>query len=134
MVPDVSFIECRALELEPGATVPLSRAEVDLLLADPAYRASLGHPAEALHYRKALPEGGGLHLVLRDGRGEVHRDLHDPHGGLQELGRHLAAESPREWLGLLAAGDAVLRRLGRRAATPDPVRPIDGPRRTPDEG
>lgn len=133
MVPDASFIECRALEAEPGATVPLSRAEVDLLLADPAYRASLGQPAQALHYRKALPEGGGLHLVLHDGRGELHRDVHDPHGGLYELGRHLAAESPREWLGVLAAGCAVLRRLGRRAATPDLAKPTGGPRRTPEE-
>ena len=132
MIPDVSFIERRALEAEPGATVALSRAEADLLLADPAYRTSLGQPARALHYRKALPDGGGLHLVLLDGRAELHRDLHDPHGGLQELGRHLAAESPREWLGVLAAGGAVLRRLGRRAATPDAGKPASGPRRTPE--
>ncbi len=118
MIPDVSFIERRVMEADPGATVPLSQAEVDQLLSDPAYQASLGQPASALHYRKALPEGGALHLVLQNGRGELHRDLHDPHGGIQELGRHLAAESPREWLGVLAAGSAVLGRLGRRADTP----------------
>lgn len=118
MTPDVSFIERRVLDAEPGVTVPLSRAEVECLLADPAYRPSLGEPARALHWRRSLPDGGGLHLVLLDGEGELHRDLHDPHGGPDALGRHLASESPRQALSLLAAGLALCRRLGARPARP----------------
>lgn len=112
MVPDPSFIERRVTEAEPGVAVPLSRAEVDCLLADPAYRSSLGEPARALHYRKSLPGGDGLHLVVDGGRGELHRDLHDPHGGWDALGRHLSSEAPGQAASLLAAGLALFRRLG----------------------
>lgn len=115
---DVSFIERRALDAKPGTAVPLSRAEVACLLADPAYRESLGEPARALHYRKSLPGGDGLHLVVLDGRGALHRDLHDPHRGLDGLGRHLTSESSGQAVSLLAAGLALLRRLG--ASPPSP--------------
>lgn len=116
MEPDVWFIERRVLHAEPGAAVSLSRAEVECLLADPAYRSSLGEPAHALHYRRSLPGGGGLHLVLVDGEGSLHRDLHDPHGGVDGLARHLLSESPGEVASLLAAGVALFRRLGARPA------------------
>lgn len=112
MLPDPTCIERRALEAEPGSSVPLSRTEVECLLADPAYRASLGEPARAQHYRKSLPGGQGLHLVIEGDEASLHRDRHDPHAGVDALGRHLVDESPGQAASLLAAGLALFRRLG----------------------
>jgi hypothetical protein len=104
--------ERRALGQPAGRPVRLSAGEADRLLADPAYRASLGQPGSARHFRRSMPDGTGLHLVLSAEDAELHRDRHDPHAGPAALLLHLSADAPREALSLLAAGLAVLHRLG----------------------
>lgn len=105
--------ERRALSLAPGEPVLLTDSDLAALLADPAYRESLGQPGHARHYRRSLPDGTGLHLVLFEDRAELHHDRYDPHAGPAALLLHLATDSPREALSLAAAGLSVLLRLGR---------------------
>ncbi len=109
----MSAVERRTLEMPPGRALFLTREEAHALLADPGYRSSLGQPGHARHFRRALPDGTGLHLVLRGDTAELHQDLHDPHGGPAALLLHLAADAPREALSLAAAVAAVLRRMAR---------------------
>ncbi len=112
MAADLIAVEHEALALPAGEPVAVARGELERLLANPAYHASLGHPAHAFHYRRGLPDGTGLHLVILGGRAELHRDLFDPHAGPGALALHLATDASAYALGTLAAGWAVLRRLG----------------------
>lgn len=113
VMPEFAPAERRALSLAPGEPVLLGERELSALLADPAYHESLGQPGHARHYRRSLPDGTGLHLVMFDDRAELHHDRYDPHAGPAALLLHLATDSPREALSLAAAGLAVLLRLGR---------------------
>lgn len=108
----LSPLERRAVALPAGETIPLSAEELDSLLADPAYRSSLGDPGHATHFRRSLPDGTGLHLVIVEGRAELHRDDFDPHAGPVAMALHLATDSPRQILSTIAAGLAAFRRLG----------------------
>ena len=112
MTTSLSAVERAALERPAGEGVPVGGEALALLLADPAYRPSLGDPGHAAHYRRALPDGTGLHLVVAAGRAELHRDRFDPHAGPAAMLLHLATDSPGQALSLLAAGWAALRRLG----------------------
>jgi hypothetical protein len=111
-------VERAALGMPPGEGVALTAADVDGLLANPAYRASLGQPGTATHFRRSLPGGGGLHLVVTPQGAELHRDQHDPHGGPLSMLFHLATDSPLQALGTLAVGWSVLGRIGRREGGP----------------
>jgi hypothetical protein len=111
--PDLITVEQQALALPPGQAVAVLGEALDALLASPQYRPSLGHPGYAVHFRRGLPDGSGFHLVLLDGRAELHRDLFDPHAGPAAMALHLATDAPAYATGVLAAGWAVLRRLGR---------------------
>lgn len=108
----LSALERRALSLPAGEAIALTPEELDTLLADPAYRSSLGDPGHATHFRRGLPDGSGLHLVIVDGRAELHRDAFDPHAGPGAMALHLATDSPRQILSVVAAGLAAFRRLG----------------------
>lgn len=109
----LSALERHILDMPAGEHVALRRTDVDDLLAEPAYRPSLGQPAHASHFRRSLPDGRGLHLVIEsDGESALHWDRYDPHGGPAAMLVHVMTESPREALSLFAAGIAVLRRLG----------------------
>lgn len=110
---ELSPLERRALELPVGVGVPLSEEEVDILLADPAYGSSLGQPGHAIHYRRGLPDGTGLHLVIHATHAELHRDHFDPHASPTAMLLHLVTDSPTQALGTLSAAWAVLKRLGR---------------------
>ncbi len=114
MPVDLSDLEQRALEHPVGEAMPLTQHEVATLLADPAYRSSLGTPAHATHFRRPLPDGRGMHLVISaDGSAGLHWDRFDPQASPTGLVMHLLTEAPDHALALLAAGAAVLRRLGR---------------------
>ena len=110
--PDLIAAEQEALDLPAGQPIGVSGDALNRLLANPAYRSSLGHPGHALHFRRTLPDGTGLHLVIREGRAELHRDLFDPHAGPGALALHLVTDAPAYVLGAVAAGWAVLRRMG----------------------
>lgn len=112
MTDDISLLERRALALPAGESISVARAELETLLSDPAYRSSLGHPGHATHFRRSLPDGSGLHLVIVDGRADLHRDAFDPHAGPGAMVFHLATDSPRQILSVIAAGLAAFRRLG----------------------
>lgn len=116
--PDLDPVERRALATEPGTPVALTTDGVHRLLAHPAYRESLGRPATARHYRRRLPDGSGLHLVLDAEGGALHRDRRDPHGGLSGLWRHLTADAGREATSLAAAAAALFLRVGSRPPAP----------------
>jgi len=113
MRTELSEMERQALELPTGVGIPLSPEAVDRLLASPDYHPSLGDPGTARHYRRGLPDGTGLHLVVTETGAELHRDLFDPHAGPGAILLHLATDSPRQALALLEAGWSVLRRIGR---------------------
>ena len=113
MTTDLSSIEERALALDVAAPLVLSAREVETVLANPAYHSSLGAPAHAQHFRRRLPDGRGLHLVIdADGTSGLHWDRFDPHACPEGALMHLMTDSPREAISLLAAASAVLRRLG----------------------
>jgi len=110
---DLSEIEVRVLELDVTVPLALSPAQAESVLANPAYRPSLGAPAHAQHFRRSLPDGRGLHLVIGEaGMSGLHWDRFDPHAGPAGALMHLMTDSPREAISLLAAASAVLRRLG----------------------
>lgn len=113
MPSDLTAIESEVMGLPPGHGVRLGPVAIERLLTDPAYRPSLGHPGHATHYRRGLPDGGGLHLVVIGQEAELHRDLFDPHAGPGAMMLHLATDAPTHLLGVIAAGWSVLRRLGR---------------------
>jgi hypothetical protein len=111
---DLSALEQRALQLPVGEALMLTQPDVDQLLTDPAYRSSLGTPAHATHFRRPLPDGRGMHLVLStDGSAGLHWDRFDPQASPTGLVMHLLTDAPEHALSLLAAGAAVLQRLGR---------------------
>ncbi|MQA89732.1 MAG: hypothetical protein GEU90_05790 [Gemmatimonas sp.] len=110
---NLSEDERRVLGLAPGEGVALSSFSLHRLLASPDYHPSLGDPGHARHFRRALPDGTGLHLVIVDGRAELHRDLFDPHRGPVAMLLHVATDSPTQVMSLFAAGWSVLHRLGR---------------------
>jgi hypothetical protein len=109
----LSELERRVLELDVAAPLALTARDLDALLADPAYHASLGKPPHATHYRRSLGDGRGLHLVIdAGGTAALHWDRYDPHGSPAGMLMHLLTDAPRETIALFAAGSAVLRRLG----------------------
>ena len=115
MATDLCDLEQCALALAVGESVVLSRPEVNRLLSDPAYRSSLGTPAHATHFRRTLPDGRGMHLVIAaDGSAGLHWDRFDPQASPAGLVLHLLTDAPDQALSLLAVGSAVLRRLGSR--------------------
>jgi hypothetical protein len=112
---DLSELEHQVLVLPAGEALPLTQDDMSQLLTDPAYRSSLGTPAYATHFRRPLPDGRGIHLVIAtDGSAGVHWDRFDPQASPTGLLLHLLTDAPDQALSLLAAGAAVLRRLGSR--------------------
>jgi hypothetical protein len=93
--------------------VEADSAAVGALLAGGRYRPSLGGPLRASHYRRALADGGCLHLVVEGHAGRLHCDRFDPHRDPGTLVLHLLAEAPREALANVAAVWTVLRLLSR---------------------
>ena len=115
MTADYSDIEREVLTLTAGEALSLTQSQVDRLLTDPAYRSSLGTPAHATHFRRALADGRGLHLVVTtDGVAALHWDRFDPQASPASLALHLLTDAPQPAVSLFAAGAAVLRRLGSR--------------------
>lgn len=115
MTADYSDIEREVLTLTAGEALPMTQTQVDRLLTDPAYRSSLGTPAHATHFRRALADGRGLHLVITiEGVAALHWDRFDPQASPASLALHLLTDAPKQAVSLFAAGAAVLRRLGSR--------------------
>ena len=111
---EYSVIELRVIAGASGAAIPLTPAELDSLLANPAYHASLGEPARARHFRRSLRNGSCFHLVIENESASLHLDQHDPHAGPAHLLAHLLQESPVQAFSLFTAAAALLRRVAAR--------------------
>lgn len=81
---------------------PVSRREATALVDSGHYRASTGAPASATHWRRPLPDGGCLHLVLEPRRCRLHHDAFDPHASLLSLTLHMTHEARAEAAALAA--------------------------------
>ena len=111
-----TYIEQLAIEeLMPGKRLTLPCDQAFDLLRTGWYEPSVGSPPWAGHYRRALPDGGCLHLVIHSDRATVHRDRWDPHRDLISLLRHCVLEAPVETtitIGVVAVVGSLLLRSG----------------------
>lgn len=86
----------------------ISRREADALVAGGLYRASTGAPASASHWRRRLPDGSCLHLVIEPRRSRLHHDAFDPHASLLSLAMHATHEARHEAAALVALAWSAL--------------------------
>jgi hypothetical protein len=110
---ELSSAEQRAMSVPEGTHVPLSPADLGVLLANVAYHASLGDPASATHFRRGLTDGSCLHLIIAGESAELHRDRYDPHAGPAFLAAHLMTEAPRPAASVMLALAGLLGRVSR---------------------
>lgn len=80
--------------LPPGDTFDISLATAQELVRSGGFRESLGSPVWATHYRKSLPDGSSIHVVINGDSASVHRDRFDPHRSIGDLIAHIVAEAP----------------------------------------
>jgi hypothetical protein len=92
---------------------PVSRREAAVLVAAGHYRASTGSPASAEHWRRRLPDGSCLHLVLQPRRCRLHHDSFDPHASLLSLTMHMTHEARAEAAALAALAWSALALLAQ---------------------
>ena len=91
----------------------ITAKQADALVASGFYRSSSGAPHGAVHYRRPLPDGSCLHLVIETQRRRLHHDAFNPHAGLLSLGMHVTHEARSEALSFGAVAWIVLRLLAR---------------------
>lgn len=91
----------------------ITASEADGLIASGFYRSSSGAPHSAKHYRRALPDGSCLHLVIEKRRRRLHHDAFNPHAGPLSLAMHVTNEARSEALSIGAVGWIVLGLLAR---------------------
>jgi hypothetical protein len=108
-------VERRVLDHDPQSNGErtIRRREADALVAGGAYRASTGSPASARHWRRSLPDGSCLHLVMQDGHCRLHHDGFDPHASLLSLGMHMTHEARTEAAALAALAWSAVSLLAR---------------------
>lgn len=91
----------------------ITRRQADALIASGHYRPSTGAPASARHWRRALPDGTCLHLVVERSSRRLHHDAYDPRANLLSLGMHLTHEARFEAASFLALAWSTIRLLAR---------------------
>ncbi len=91
----------------------VTRREADALIAGGLYRSSTGSPASASHWRRSLPDGSCLHLVVQARRRRLHHDAYDPHASLFSLGMHMTHEARSEAAALAALAWSAVTLLAR---------------------
>ena len=108
-------VERRVLDHHPNSNGerPVSKREADALLASGAYRASTGSPASASHWRRSLPDGSCLHLVVQASQRCLHHDAYDPHANLLSLGLHMTHEARFEAAALAALAWSAVKLLAK---------------------
>ncbi len=87
---------------------PVTRREAAALKASGRYRASSGAPASAEHWRRRLPDGSCLHLVLEERRCRLHHDAFDPDASLLSMGLHMTHEARAEAAAMAALAWSVV--------------------------
>lgn len=93
--------------------IELTDVQANELLASGHYRRSTGYPYLATQYRRSNADGSCLHLVWRDGRPRLHRDVYDPHASPISLYMHLSNEARSECVATCALALSVVRLLAR---------------------
>jgi hypothetical protein len=108
-------VERRVLDHEPGSNgeMRVAKREADALIASGHYRASTGAPASAGHWRRSLPDGSCLHLVVEARRRRLHHDAYNPHASLFSLGLHMTHEARSEAAAFAALAWSAVRLLAR---------------------
>jgi hypothetical protein len=91
----------------------VTRREAEALVAAGLYRLSTGSPASATHWRRSLPDGSCLHLVVHARQRRLHHDAYDPHANLLSLGLHMTHEARSEAAALAALAWSVVSLLAR---------------------
>lgn len=91
----------------------LTADQAEALIASGFYRRSTGYPYEAKQYRRSNSDGSCLHLVWRDGRARLHRDIYDPHASPMSLYMHLSNEARFEAAATCAMAWTLVRLLAR---------------------
>lgn len=91
----------------------ITARQASRLIASGLYRSSRGAPFGATHFRRPLPDGSCLHLVIEAGRRRLHHDAFNPDAGLMRFSMHMAHEARVDALSLLALGWIVLDLLAR---------------------
>ena len=111
----VRAVERRVLDHDPQSNGEraVRRREADALIASGRYRASTGSPTSASHWRRSLPDGSCLHLVVEPRRRRLHHDAFDPHANLLSLVMHMAHEARSEAAALAAVGWSTVKLLAR---------------------
>ena len=106
-------VECRVLDHDPNSNGerPVTKREAETLVASGRYRRSTGSPASAEHWRRSLPDGSCLHLVVERRRRRVHHDAHDPHASLLSLSMHAVHEARTEAAAIAAVAWSAIRLL-----------------------
>lgn len=91
-------VERRALDHDQRSNgeQPVTRRESEALIASGRYRPSTGSPASAAHWRRSLPDGSCLHLVIEGTRRRLHHDAYDPRSSLFSLCMHASHEARTE--------------------------------------
>lgn len=110
-----SPIECLVLDHDgtSNGEREISGQQAQQLAASGLYQASTGSPASASHWRRSLPNGSCLHLVIEGPECRLHHDAHDPHANLMSLCLHMTHEARTEAAELVALGWAAVRLLAR---------------------
>lgn len=92
-------------------SIPNSNAEK--LISSGRYQRSTGFPFDASHWRRSLPDGSCLHLVIETRRQRLHHDAYDPHSSLFGLGMHMSQEARSEAVSLIALAWSTVKFLAR---------------------
>jgi hypothetical protein len=106
-------VERRVLDHDPHSNGERSvtKRDAEALVASGRYRRSTGSPASAEHWRRPLPDGSCLHLVLEGRRRRLHHDAYDPHASLLSLGMHATQEARTEAAAMVALAWSAIRML-----------------------
>lgn len=106
----------------------ITRRQVGALVATGQYRASTGSPSNASHWRRPLPDGSCLHLVVEPRCCRLHHDAFDPHANLLSLMMHMTHEARPEAAALTALAWSVVNLLAQRSGRPQcllqPLQPV----------
>jgi hypothetical protein len=108
-------VERRVLAHGPSSNgeQTLTKRDAEALIASGLYRPSTGSPASAAHWRRALPDGSCLHLVIEARRRRLHHDAYDPRANLLSLGMHMTHEARSEAAAIAALAWSAITLLAR---------------------
>lgn len=108
-------VERRVLDHDPNSNGEraVTKREADALIEGGLYRSSTGSPASATHWRRSLPDGSCLHLVVQAWQRRLHHDAYDPHANLLSLSMHMTHEARSEAAALAALAWSTVKLLAR---------------------